>query len=453
MHRLRHRLPRRHARGLHGRARPRRRRRRRRRGQGREAVRRRGAVLRARPGGRGTLAQPRRGRLRFTTSYDEAAAFADVHFLGVGTPQKRGEFAADLTHVDAVIDALAPLLTRPSVIVGKSTVPVGTAADLAVRAPGVELAWNPEFLREGFAVAGHPAPGPARARRAVRRRAEARAARGLRAAARRRARRSWSPTCRPPSWSRSSANAFLATKISFINAMAEVCEATGADVDAARRRARLRRPDRAAVPQRRPRLRRRLPAQGHPRVHGPRRRARRRPGADVPARGRQHQHAPPRPGWSTWPREACGGSLLGANVAVLGAAFKPDSDDVRDSPALNVAGQLQLQGAAVTVYDPQGAGQRPATVPDAELRDLRASRRASGADVVLVLTEWPEFVELDPDRARPRWSRTRRSSTAATAWTRRSGARAAGAIGRWGAPESFRCPSRVDSADSEWITI
>src|SRR4051812_10629903 len=98
------------------------------------------------------------GRLRFTTSYDDAAGFADVHFLGVGTPQKKGEYGADLRHVDAVVDTLAPRLARPAVLVGKSTVPVGTAAHLAERVrrdvPGtdIEVAWNPEFLREGFAV-------------------------------------------------------------------------------------------------------------------------------------------------------------------------------------------------------------------------------------------------------------------------------------------------------------
>src|ERR1700712_1122073 len=99
------------------------------------------------------------GRLRFTTDYEMAAEFADVHFLGVGTPQKKGEYGADLRHVHAVIDTLVPRLRRSAVIVGKSTVPVGTAAELAERArqlaaPGVdvEIAWNPEFLREGFAV-------------------------------------------------------------------------------------------------------------------------------------------------------------------------------------------------------------------------------------------------------------------------------------------------------------
>ncbi len=99
------------------------------------------------------------GRLRFTSSYEEAASFATVHFLGVGTPQKKGEFAADLHAVNSVIERLAPLLTEPAVILGKSTVPVGTAERLGNRArqlaPAgdmVDVAWNPEFLREGFAV-------------------------------------------------------------------------------------------------------------------------------------------------------------------------------------------------------------------------------------------------------------------------------------------------------------
>ncbi len=99
------------------------------------------------------------GRLRFTSSYEEAAEFADVHFLGVGTPQKKGEYAADMKYVDAVVETLAPLLTKPAVIFGKSTVPVGTAErlgaiarELAPAGDGVEVAWNPEFLREGYAV-------------------------------------------------------------------------------------------------------------------------------------------------------------------------------------------------------------------------------------------------------------------------------------------------------------
>src|SRR6516165_9091112 len=175
------------------------------------------------------------GRLRFTTDYNLAAEFADVHFLGVGTPQKRGEYGADLSHVNAVIDTLAPRLTRASVIVGKSTVPVGTAAELVQRAraaaqPGVdvEVAWNPEFLREGFAVQDTLRPD-----RIVLGVTSDKADAILRAL--------YAPilaTGTPyittdlatAELAKVSANAFLATKISFINAVADVCEASGADV-------------------------------------------------------------------------------------------------------------------------------------------------------------------------------------------------------------------------------
>ncbi|MGH3524850.1 MAG: nucleotide sugar dehydrogenase, partial [Mycobacterium sp.] len=177
------------------------------------------------------------GRLRFTTDYDLAAEFADVHFLGVGTPQKKGEYGADLRHVHAVIDALVPRLTRASVIVGKSTVPVGTAAELGQRVramtpPGVdvEVAWNPEFLREGYAVRDTLQPDrivlgvqhdSTRSEPAIR--------------------ELYAPLLdlgvpflvtdlQTAELVKVSANAFLATKISFINAISEVCEAAGADV-------------------------------------------------------------------------------------------------------------------------------------------------------------------------------------------------------------------------------
>src|ERR1700727_1371600 len=177
------------------------------------------------------------GRLRFSTDYDLAADFADVHFLGVGTPQKRGEYGADLSHVHAVIDTLAPRFTRSAVIVGKSTVPAGTAAELVQRVRGaartgadIEVAWNPEFLREGFAI--HDTLHPDRIVLGVQdgsTRAEA-AIREL-----------YAPILdaevpflvtdlQTAELVKVSANAFLATKISFINAISEVCEAAGADV-------------------------------------------------------------------------------------------------------------------------------------------------------------------------------------------------------------------------------
>lgn len=178
------------------------------------------------------------GRLRFTSSYDEAAAFADVHFLGVGTPQKKGEFAADLKYVDAVVTTLAPLISGPAVIFGKSTVPVGTAERLAVLArelspagEGLEVAWNPEFLREGFAV--QDTLHPDRLVLGVDRDRPGRAEEV--------ARDVYSKLLdedipflvtdlATAELVKASANAFLATKISFINAISEVCEAAGADV-------------------------------------------------------------------------------------------------------------------------------------------------------------------------------------------------------------------------------
>lgn len=179
----------------------------------------------------------RDGRLRFTTDYAEAAEFADVHFLGVGTPQKKGEYGADLRHVHAVIDVLVPLLRRPAVIVGKATVPVGTAANLCGRAASlstegvtIEVAWNPEFLREGFAV--QDTLHPDRIVLGVQRDlvlAEQKI-RELYASLRGHSVPFLVTDLQTAELVKVSANAFLATKISFINAISEVCEAVDADV-------------------------------------------------------------------------------------------------------------------------------------------------------------------------------------------------------------------------------
>src|SRR5574340_650744 len=300
------------------------------------------------------------GRLGFTTSYQEAAAFADVHFLGVGTPQKKGEYAADLRHVRAVIDTLAPLLERPAVIGGKSTVPVGTAAELGSRAravapagDGVEVAWNPEFLREGFAVADtlrpdrlvlgvdHDRPG----------RAEA-LIRELYADLLDADVPFLVTDLATAELVKVSANAFLATKISFINAIAEVCETAGADVtqlaDALGYDARIGRRFLNAglgfgggcLPKD---IRAFMARAGELGANQALHFLREVDSINMRRRTKMVELA----------TAACGGSLLGANVAVLGAAFKPESDDVRDSPALNVAGMMQLHGAVVSVYDPK----------------------------------------------------------------------------------------------------
>ncbi|MEZ0358507.1 UDP-glucose 6-dehydrogenase [Mycobacterium sp. ENV421] len=342
------------------------------------------------------------GRLQFTTDYDVAADFADVHFLGVGTPQKKGEYGADLRHVNAVIDDLVPRLTRPSVIVGKSTVPVGTAAALSRRAKAlaadgvdVEVAWNPEFLREGFAVQDtlHPdrivvgvQPDSRRAEAVLREMYASLLADGV-------------PflltDLQTAELVKVSANAFLATKISFINAISEVCEAAGADVRVL-----------ADALGHDPRIGRRFLNAGLGFGGGCLPKDIRAFMARAGELGANHALTFLREVDSINMRRrtrmvelattACGGSLLGANVAVLGAAFKPESDDVRDSPALNVAGLLQLNGATVNVYDPKAMENSQRLFPTLNY-STSALEACDRADAVLLLTEWQEFVDIDPD--------------------------------------------------------
>ena len=342
------------------------------------------------------------GRLSFTTDYELATDFADVHFLGVGTPQKKGEYGADLRHVNAVIDDLVPRLSRPSVIVGKSTVPVGTAIEIGRRAQlltragvDVEIAWNPEFLREGFAVQDtlNPdrivvgvEPDSVRAEAALRELYGELVDGGAPFIV---------TDLQTAELVKVSANAFLATKISFINAIAEVCEAAGADVRVL-----------ADALGHDPRIGRRFLNAGLGFGGGCLPKDIRAFMARAGELGANHAMTFLREVDSINMRRrtrmvelattACGGSLLGANIAVLGAAFKPDSDDVRDSPALNVAGMLQLNGATVNVYDPKAMENSQRLFPTLNYSTsvLEACERA---DAVLVLTEWPEFIELEPD--------------------------------------------------------
>ncbi|GGN83473.1 UDP-glucose 6-dehydrogenase [Streptomyces albiflavescens] len=331
------------------------------------------------------------GRLRFTTSYEEAAAFAQVHFVCVGTPQLKDSEGADLTYVDAAFAAIAGHASAGALLVGKSTVPVGTARRLADTHP-VEIAWNPEFLREGFAVEDTLRPD-----RLVFGVESERAETILRAV--------YAPvlaagtplvTADFPTAElvKTAANAFLATKISFINAMAEVCEAAGGDVSVL------------------------AEAIGHDERIG---RTFLRAGVGfgggcLPKDIRAFAHRADELGVSLGflrevdainmrrrdkvvdlARELCGGGVLGARIAVLGAAFKPDSDDIRDSPALNVAARLGLDGADVTVYDPEAMDNARKAYP---LLGYAVSPEEAlrGADLVLHLTEWPRFRELDPGR-------------------------------------------------------
>jgi UDPglucose 6-dehydrogenase len=347
---------------------------------------------------RGNLAA---GRLRFTTDYDEAADFADVHFLGVGTPQKKGELGADLRHVHAVVDDLVPRLHRDAVIVGKSTVPVGTAADLAGRARAlashgvdVEVAWNPEFLREGYAV--HDTLHPDRIVLGVQRdsRHAERVVRGLYAPLLDRDVPFLVTDLQTAELVKVSANAFLATKISFINAISEVCEAADADVTVLA--------DALGLD---PRIGRRFLNAGLGFGGGCLPKDIRAFMARAGELGANHALTFLREVDSINMRRrtrmvelvtaACGGSLLGANIAVLGAAFKPESDDVRDSPALNVAGLLQLNGAAVTVYDPRAMENARRVFPTLTYA-TSALEACERADAVLVATEWQEFIDLDP---------------------------------------------------------
>ncbi len=339
------------------------------------------------------------GRLEFTTDAARAAD-AEVHFLCVGTPQKRGENAADLRYVEDALEVIAALVKPGDLVVGKSTVPVGTAERLAERLreiePEAELVWNPEFLREGFAVKDtlHPdrlvygLSGTTQGERAAELLDEVYAAALAEGTPRIEADLATAQLVKV------AANSFLATKISFINAMAELCEATGADVtllaDAIGHDARIgRRFLNAGVgfgggclPKD---IRAFMARAGELGVDQALSFLREVDSINMRRRVRMVDLA----------REVCGGSIVGHTIGVLGAAFKPDSDDVRDSPALSVAAQMQLQGARVTVTDPQAIENAAAKWPDLRFADT-VEETVAGSEVVLLLTEWPEYVALDP---------------------------------------------------------
>ena len=340
------------------------------------------------------------GRLRFTTSPAAAGQFGDVHFICVGTPQRTGSFGADLRNVDAVVDALAPHLRPGGLIVGKSTVPVGTASRITRRiralAPtaDADVAWNPEFLREGFAVQDTLRP-----HRLVVGVQSGRADLTMR--------RLYAPILRSgvpfistdPATAelvKMAANSFLAAKISFINAMAEVCDATGADV--------MTLADALGCD---PRIGRRFlnPGLGFG-------------GGCLPkdiraltARAEElgvdqavsflHQvdsiNTRQRQRTVDLARQLVGGSFAGRRIAVLGAAFKPNSDDVRDSPALDVAARIQRGGAQVCVHDPVAIDNAKAAHPSLEFA-ADVPRACRSADLVLHLTEWQHYAQIDPAR-------------------------------------------------------
>jgi UDPglucose 6-dehydrogenase len=339
------------------------------------------------------------GRLTFSSDM-AAASGSQVHFLCVGTPQKRGEYAADLRYVEAATDALLDVLQPGDLVAGKSTVPVGTAARLAERvaerAPGAMLAWNPEFLREGFAVQdtlhpdrlvyGVPQDETGPTAQALLDEVYATIVAG------------GTPKVvtdyATAEMVKTAANSFLATKISFINAMAELCEATGADVkqlaDAIGHNDRIGRKFLNAglgfgggcLPKD---IRAFMARAGELGADQALTFLREVDNINMRRRIRMVELA----------RGVCDGSLLGKKVAVLGAAFKPESDDIRDSPALNVAAQLQLQGANVVVTDPAAIDNCKKQWPQLDYVET-AEEAAAGADAVLLLTEWKQFRELDP---------------------------------------------------------
>jgi UDPglucose 6-dehydrogenase len=338
------------------------------------------------------------GRLRFSSDIADVSG-SEVHFICVGTPQRMGEFAADLTYVDAALESIAPHLSPGDLVVGKSTVPVGTAERLAagLQATGALLAWNPEFLREGFAIKDtlHPdrivygVPPGIDGERAVTLLDEVYATSIDEGSPR------LITDIATAQLVKVAANSFLATKISFINAMAELCEATGADVtllaDAIGHDDRIGRKFLNAglgfgggcLPKD---IRAFMARAGELGVDQTLAFLRDVDSINTRRRERMVELA----------REEAGGSIHGLRVAVLGASFKPNSDDVRDSPALDVAEQMRAQGADVVVTDPHAIENARVTHPELSFADS-ALEAASGADLVLLLTEWAEYVQLDPE--------------------------------------------------------
>ncbi len=341
------------------------------------------------------------GRLTFTTD-TSAVAGAVVHFVGVGTPQKKDGNAADLRFVDAAIDALVPHLAPGDIVAGKSTVPVGTAARLAERvsATGATLVWNPEFLREGWAVedtirpdrlvvgvpAGPAGESAANVLRDVFHTAVADDTPFI------------VTDYATAELVKVAANAFLATKISFINAMAEIAEVTGADVtqlaDAIGYDARIGRrflgagigfgggclpKDIRAFSARAEELGRGESVAFLKEVDA----------INLRRRERAVQLVV----------DALDGNVNGKKVTVLGAAFKPHSDDIRDSPALDAAVRLKGLGAMITVTDPAAIENAKRVHPQlVYVADRDEALR--GADAVLVVTEWDEYRrQLDPAHA------------------------------------------------------
>ncbi|MEL6064117.1 UDP-glucose dehydrogenase family protein [Methylobacterium sp. DCY52] len=342
----------------------------------------------------------RQGRLAFRTHMREAVAEADAVFIAVGTPSRRGDGFADLSFVFDAAREIAGALSGFTVVVTKSTVPVGTGDEVEriIREANPDAAFavasNPEFLREGAAIADFKRPD-----RIVVGTEEARAEAVMREVYRPlylNAAPILVTSRRTAELTKYAANAFLAAKITFINEIADLCEEVGADVQQVAR------------------------------------------GIGLDNRiGTKFLHAGPGYGGSCFPKDtlalvktaqdagtplrlvetvvavndqrkramarkvikACGGSVRGRTIALLGLTFKPDTDDMRDAPALAIVAGLQDAGAKVRAYDPEGMAQARALMPAVDYAE-NAYACAEGADALVIVTEWNAFRALDLDRLR-----------------------------------------------------
>jgi len=353
------------------------------------------------------------GRLRFTTDYEEAAEFGDVHFICVGTPQRADGLGADLTYVESAVTSLVPHLSRKALIVGKSTVPVGTAAWVeqlvGKHAPadlGVEVAWSPEFLQEGYAVEdvlrpdrlvlGVHTPWAQEMLLAAHKGVFDLAATEDREV----------PVVitdfATAELVKHAANSFLATKISFINAMAEICEASGADVTQLARS--IGYDDRIGKKFLRagvgfggaclPKDIRAFQARAQELGAGEALRFLHE--VDLINQRRRTRVVQVAADLLDRPYGPAGPDLTGFRIAVLGATFKPGTDDVRDSPALSITRKLARAGAQVAIYDPKGMENARRELPDLEYAATMTDA-VKGADLVCVLTAWEEFRYADPN--------------------------------------------------------
>jgi UDPglucose 6-dehydrogenase len=339
--------------------------------------------------------QIKSGRLSFTTNINDLAD-CDVHFICVGTPQVKGGNSADLTYVNSALESIAKLVKAGGLVVGKSTVPVGTAARLRNRLielnPKADLAWNPEFLREGFAVEDTLKPN-----RLVVGVVNDSAEKILKEiyASNLKESTPWVRADLPTSeLVKVAANSFLATKISFINAMAEICEAADGDVTVL-----------AKAIGYDPRIGSRFLQAGIGFGGGCLPKDIRAFMARAEELGAKQAveflkeidaiNLRARQRIIELVRKDLSDNLQGKKVAILGAAFKPDSDDVRDSPALDIAVQIQAAGAIVTVHDPKAIANAQKRFPvlnfSTEINDT-----LKDAEIVLHLTEWKIYREIDP---------------------------------------------------------